>query len=220
MDNSNLTIKVLTERMHENGTKRISQKSKVKCHTTLDLRQGEFMNITVFGGAHPQEGTAAYEEARELGILLAECGHAVLTGGYMGTMEAVSRGAHEAGGHVIGVTCEDIEIWRATKANPWVKEERRKKSLIERMQALIEGCDAAMALSGGAGTLTEISLMWNLMIVESLPPRPLILIGRGWRSTFDQFFKEFESYMPVRQRKLLYFAKDVKTAVKIIENSE
>ncbi|MDP1780240.1 MAG: LOG family protein, partial [Anaerolineales bacterium] len=101
--------------------------------------------------------------------------------------------------------------------NQWVKEERRKKSLIERLQALIEGCDAAMALSGGAGTLTEISLMWNLMIVESLPPRPLILIGRGWQSTFDQFFKEFESYMPVRQRKLLYFAKDVKTAVKKLE---
>lgn len=175
------------------------------------------MNITVFGGAHPQEGTAAYEEARGLGMLLAERGHAVLTGGYMGTMEAVSRGAHEAGGHVIGVTCEDIETWRATKANQWVKEERRKKSLIERMRALIEGCDAAMALSGGAGTLTEISLMWNLMIVESLPPRPLILIGRGWQSTFDQFFKEFESYMPVHQRELLYFAEDVKTAVKKLE---
>ena len=47
------------------------------------------MNITVFGGAQPKEGTPAYEEARELGALLAQSGHAVLTGGYMGTMEAV-----------------------------------------------------------------------------------------------------------------------------------
>ena len=175
------------------------------------------MNITVFGGAHPSEGSAAYEEARELGKLLAERGHAVLTGGYMGTMEAVSRGASEAGGHVIGVTCVDIEEWRGSKPNPWVKEERRKKSLIERLQALIEGCDAAIALPGGAGTLTEISLMWNLMIVESLPPRPLILIGSGWQSTFDQFFKEFYTYMPIRQQELLFFAKDEKTAVKILE---
>ena len=44
------------------------------------------MNITVFGGAQPKEDSAAYEEARELGKLLAERGHAVLTGGYMGTM--------------------------------------------------------------------------------------------------------------------------------------
>jgi uncharacterized protein (TIGR00730 family) len=171
------------------------------------------MDITVFGGAQPKEGTSAYEEARELGRLLAERGHSVLTGGYMGTMEAVSRGASEAGGHVIGVTCIDIEVWRGSKPNPWVKEERRKKSLIERLQALIEGCDAAIALPGGAGTLAEISLMWNLMIVESLPPRPLSLVGSGWQSTFGQFFNEFEPYMPIHQRELLYFAKDVKTAV-------
>jgi uncharacterized protein (TIGR00730 family) len=176
------------------------------------------MNVTVFGGAQPKEGTAAYEEARELGKLLAEHGYAVLTGGYMGTMEAVSRGAYEAGGHVIGVTCIDIEEWRGTTPNQWVKEERRKKSLIERIQALIEGCDAAIALPGGAGTLTEISLMWNLMIVESIPLRALTLIGSGWQSTFDQFFTQFESYMPVHQRELLYFAEDVKTAVKMLES--
>lgn len=175
------------------------------------------MNITVFGGAQPKEGTLAYEEARELGSLLAQRGHAVLTGGYMGTMEAVSRGAHEAGGHVIGVTCIDIEEWRNTSPNQWVKEERRKKTLIERLQTIIEGCDAAIALPGGAGTLTEVSLMWNLMIVESLPRRPLILIGSGWQSTFDQFFGEFESYMPIRQRDLLYFAGDVKEAIKRLD---
>jgi uncharacterized protein (TIGR00725 family) len=160
------------------------------------------MNVTVFGGAQPKEGTPAYEEARELGLLLAQRGHAVLNGGYMGTMEAVSRGAHEAGGHVIGVTCIDIEEWRKTKPNPWVKEERRKQTLMDRLTALVEGCDAAIALPGGAGTLTEISLMWNLMIVESLPRRP--------------FFGEFESYMPIHQRDLLYFASDVKEAVKYL----
>lgn len=175
------------------------------------------MNITVFGGAQPKEGSAAYDEARELGALLAQRGYAVLTGGYMGTMEAASRGASEAGGHVIGVTCIDIEEWRGTSPNQWVKEERRKKSLIERLQALIEGCDAAIALPGGAGTLAEISLMWNLMIVESLPPRPLILIGSGWRSTFDQFFHEFENYMPNHQRELLYFAEDVNKAIEKLE---
>lgn len=174
------------------------------------------MNVTIFGGAQPKEGTPAYEEARQLGALLAQCGHAVLTGGYMGTMEAVSRGAHEAGGHVIGVTCIDIEDWRKSKPNQWIKEEIRKQTLYERLHGLIQGCDAAMALPGGPGTLTEITLMWNLMIVESLPRRPLILIGRGWQSTFDQFFQDFESYMSTTHRGLLYFASDVKTAVKYL----
>jgi len=177
------------------------------------------MKISVFGGSQPREGSTAYAEAMELGRLLGQRGHTILTGGYIGTMEAVSRGASEAGGHVIGVTCEDIENWRKIKANAWVKEEIRKKTLIERLQALIEECDAAIALPGGAGTLTEISLMWNLMIVESRHRTPLILIGSGWQSTFDQFFTSFETYMSVNQRELLWFAEDVNTAVKFLEQS-
>src|SRR5512145_1976234 len=104
------------------------------------------MKVSVFGGSQPREGSAAYDEALNLGRLLAKRGHVVLTGGYIGTMEAVSRGAAEAGGHVIGVTCEEIEKWRNVGANRWVKEERRQKTLNERLQALIEGCDAALAL--------------------------------------------------------------------------
>ena len=177
------------------------------------------MKVSVFGGSQPQEGSAAYAEAQNLGRLLAERGHTVLTGGYMGTMEAVSLGAREAGGHVIGVTCEDIETWRPIKANAWVMEEIRKKTLIERLHSLIHESDAALALPGGAGTLTEITLMWNLMIVESLHRRPLILIGDGWQSVFDQFFKGFHTYMPVHQREILLFAKDIQTAVEMMDNN-
>ena len=176
------------------------------------------MRLSVFGGAQPKEGEAAYTEAMELGKQLAERGHIVLTGGYIGTMEAVSRGAHEAGGHVIGVTCAEIERWRGVGANRWVKEEWRKETLVERLHTLIHESDAAFALPGGAGTLTEISLLWNLMIVESLHRRPLILIGRGWQSTFDQFFQEFSSYMTAPQREILKFAPDVQTAVTTLES--
>ena len=177
------------------------------------------MNITVFGGSQPREGDTAYNEAMELGRLLAQRGHTVLTGGYIGTMEAVSRGASEAGGHVIGVTCEDIENWRKVAPNRWVKEEWRKQTLIERLQALVEGCDAALALPGGPGTLTEVSLMWNLMIVESLHRRPLILIGDGWQSVFDQVFKQLDTYTSAQQRELLSFAKDIHTAVSVLDSN-
>ncbi len=176
------------------------------------------MKVSVFGGSQPKEGDAAYEEARTLGKILAEGGHVVLNGGYIGTMEAVSRGAAEAGGHVIGVTCEDIEKWRNVGVNRWVKEEIRKKTLNERLQVLIEECDAAIALPGGPGTLTEISLMWNLMIVESLHRRPLILVGDGWQSVFGQVFEKLGTYTSENQRNLLQFAPDVETAVKLLES--
>ncbi len=175
------------------------------------------MRVSVFGGSQPKENDPAYAEALELGRLLAQRGHIVLTGGYIGTMEAVSRGAREAGGHVIGVTCEDIEAWRPTKANAWVVEEIRKKTLLERLHTLIHESDAAFALPGGPGTLAEISVMWNLMIVESLHRRPLILIGDGWQSVFGQFFQSLDAYVPARQREIVSFAKDVQTAVKFLE---
>src|SRR5512134_2100335 len=180
---------------------------------------GPGMRVSVFGGSQPREGDAAYVEAMELGRLLAQAGHTVLTGGYIGTMEAVSRGAREAGGHVIGVTCEDIEAWRPIKANAWVVEEIRKKTLMERLHTLIHESDAALALPGGPGTLVEISLMWNLMIVESLHRRPLVLIGDAWQSVFDQFFRGLSAYVPAHQREILQFAKDVHTAVKLVESN-
>ena len=178
------------------------------------------MKISVFGGSQPKPNEPAYEEAYALGKMLAEAGHTVMTGGYIGTMEAVSRGASEAGGHVIGVTCGEIERWRDVAPNKWVKDEWRKQTLVQRLQVLIRECDAAIALPGGPGTLTEISLMWNLMIVESMHRRPLVLVGNGWQSVFDQLFNELGIYTAEKQRELVQFAKNVETAVEIINNRE
>lgn len=176
------------------------------------------MKITVFGGSQPKQGDAAFAEACELGKLLAEAGHTVLTGGYIGTMEAVSRGANEAGGHVIGVTCANIEAWRPVKPNAWVQEERRFATLQERLNELVLACDAAIALPGGPGTLTEIALTWNLMIVNSMPPKPLILTGAGWRSVMESFYNSFEAYIPQNQRILISFATNIQEAVRLLPN--
>jgi uncharacterized protein (TIGR00730 family) len=169
--------------------------------------------ITVFGGAQPQPGEPAYAEAQRLGQRLGEAGYTVLTGGYIGTMEAVSRGAAEAGGRVIGVTCEEIETWRGVKCNPWVHEELRFKSLRQRLFALIEECDAALALPGGTGTLAEISIMWNHLLTDAITPRPLILIGPGWQATFTVFFDSLGEYVPEIHRRWLTFAPDVDAAI-------
>lgn len=177
------------------------------------------MNITIFGGAQPQPGSTAYDEAYRLGKILAEHGHTVLTGGYIGTMEAASKGANQAGANVIGITCGEIEAWRPIAVNAWVKEERHHPTLLKRLEDLITSCDAAIALPGGPGTLTEIALMWNLMTVESLPRRPLILVGDGWQSIFHQVFEITGNYTSTNAKKLLLFADDVETAVSLLESN-
>jgi uncharacterized protein (TIGR00730 family) len=173
------------------------------------------MNISIFGGSSPTVGTSAYQQAYALGKNLALDGHTVLTGGYIGIMEAVSRGAADAGGHVIGVTCRKIEAWRPVKANSWVQEERQKETLQERLLELIEECDLCMALPGGPGTLTEISLCWNLMIIKAIPKKPLILIGYEWEHVMEKFYSILNPYIQPSQQELILFASDTNEALQM-----
>jgi uncharacterized protein (TIGR00725 family) len=113
--------------------------------------------------------------------MLAEAGYVVATGGYMGTMAAVSQGAAEAGGHVIGVSCDQIERFRLEgQCNPWVNEEIRYGTLAERLLHLVIHNDGMIALPGGIGTLSEMSLAWSLLQVGELTLRPLVLLGEAW----------------------------------------
>lgn len=175
------------------------------------------MNVAVFGGANPQAEGASYADAYRLGQILAQAGHTVLTGGYIGIMEAASRGAAEAGGHVIGVTCQEVETWRQVKPNAWVLEERRFVTLHERLLALIDGCDAAVALPGGIGTLAEISLMWNRMHISAIPTKPLILVGRGWKQTMEGFYGALGSYVADHARQIIYFVDDVDCVIPMLK---
>jgi uncharacterized protein (TIGR00730 family) len=172
--------------------------------------------VSVFGGSAPRPGSAAYEEARALGEALARNGWTVATGGYSGVMEAASRGACEAGGHVVGVTCTLIEDWRSLQANAWVREEKRFATLRERLYHLVEFCDAAVALPGGIGTLSEVALTWSLMQTKELKPKPLVLIGQVWRETMTTFVREADGYLHPGDKELLYLAGDVEAAVRFL----
>ena len=179
---------------------------------------GNSFHVTVFGGSLPLPGEPAYEDALELGMLLGTAGYTVLTGGYIGTMEAVSRGTAESGGYVIGVTCDEIESWRPVIPNSWLQEERRFPTLNERIFALIDGCDAAIALPGGVGTLAEISVIWAQMQVSAIQPRPLILVGEGWRVVMDAFYGSLGNYVPESARIFVAFAPNVKIAFSQIQS--
>jgi hypothetical protein len=175
-----------------------------------------FKRIAVFGGASPRPGEPAYLEAEHLGSLLGQAGLTVITGGYIGTMEAVSKGTLQAGGHVVGITCKEIENWRNVGANPYVQEEIQCDTLLDRLDVLVHECDAAIALPGGVGTLAEILLLWNLLIIQAIPPKPLILVGEGWKAVLDTFFHHCGSYSPASQRAFLHLVPDVTSAVQTL----
>ncbi|MBI4166615.1 MAG: LOG family protein [Acidobacteria bacterium] len=147
--------------------------------------------ITIFGSSLPGEGSAAYEDARLLGRLLAERGYLVCNGGYGGLMAASARGARESGGHTIGVTCA---LWPAV-ANPWIVEEVRAATFLDRLINLIERGDAYVVLPGGTGTLAELALVWEMMNKSALAQtvggrKPLLVVTPYWQPVIDCLSQE------------------------------
>ena len=166
--------------------------------------------VTIFGGSKCREGDPEYAQALSVGALLADSGFTICTGGYAGVMEAASRGAHERGGRVIGITMNQFK----SEPNRYLTEKAPSEHFYERLQRLITQSVGYIALRGGMGTVTEISLVWNKLQTRVLDPRPLVLLGECW----PPIVKEWQRHLAVSDDdvKMLNFAATPGEAVQII----
>lgn len=149
-------------------------------------RPGRARTIAVFGSSRSAPESLEFNEARELGSLLAHCGFDVLTGGYTGVMEATSLGAKAV--RATSVRAITLRAWGAP--NEHVTDFVEAPDLFERQRLLVEGADAFVALHGGPGTLSEVSLVWALNQAGLMNPcRPLILVGPRWHAIAQSWSK-------------------------------
>lgn len=112
------------------------------------------LNIGVIGSSQLSQDDKAYRIAYEVGALIAKNKAALICGGMSGVMEAASKGCAEAGGIVVGI----LDGIRKGEANQFVTISLPTGLRITR-NSLISVCsDAIVAVSGGAGTLSEIAL--------------------------------------------------------------
>ncbi|MEP6904354.1 MAG: LOG family protein [Actinomycetota bacterium] len=133
--------------------------------------------VTIFGGSKCAENSPEYLQATELGARLAEAGFTICTGGYLGVMEAASRGAREKGGRVLGIVMNQFK----SEPNRYLTEKVATDHFYDRLQNLITRSVGFVALRGGMGTVTEISLVWNKLQTRVLDKRPLVLLGDCWK---------------------------------------
>ena len=139
--------------------------------------------VSVFGTGRAQPGELAYVLAEQVGRALAQAGFAVANGGYAGTMRAAAKGAVEAGGTVISVTCS---AFKRSVANEFVTREVVTDSLEERLHKLVEIGRAYVVLPGGTGTLLELASVWEFKNKGFLDRvRPVILVGDFWKPLVD-----------------------------------
>lgn len=117
--------------------------------------------IAVIGGAEADE--EYLELAEEVGALIAQRNAILVTGGMGGIMAAASKGAHEAGGLVIGI----LPTLERESANTYVDIPIATGMHQARNFIIARSCDCAIAIDGKYGTLTEIAycLMYNVPVV-------------------------------------------------------
>lgn len=167
--------------------------------------------VTIFGGSKCGENDPEYNQARQAGKLLAEAGFTICTGGYLGVMEAASRGAHEVGGRVLGIVMNQFKH----EPNRYLSEKVATPHFYERLQRLITRSVGFIAIRGGMGTVTELSLVWNKIQTKVIDPRPLVLLGACW----PPIVETWQSQLAVSDEDVmaLDFAASAEDAVEIIK---
>ena len=114
-------------------------------------------------------GTAVgdlYEQAREVGRLVAERGGTVVCGGLGGVMEAAARGATEANGTAIGILPDEDR----GRANAYLSFSIATGTGQARNLAVVCSGDVVVAVGGEYGTLSEVGLALKV-------GRPVVSLG-------------------------------------------
>lgn len=137
-------------------------------------RHGRKKQVVVIGSS---DDSSHASEARAVGRYLAEKGYVLITGGRGGIMEAVSHGASERGGIVVGILPGDS----LDGSNPYCTIVIPTGMGFARNAINILSADAIIAMGGRSGTLTEIGY-------ARLYGKPVIFcdFAGGWSSIFPR----------------------------------
>jgi uncharacterized protein (TIGR00725 family) len=166
--------------------------------------------ITIFGGSKCSPDSQEYKDALAIGRRLAEEGFTICTGGYLGVMEAASKGAREAGGRVLGIVMNQFR----SEPNRFLTDKVATDHFYDRLQNLITRSVGFVAMRGGMGTVTEISLVWNKLQTGVLGKRPLVLVGDCWKSVVESW--EMNLAVSAADVSFLDFASNAEDASSII----
>jgi uncharacterized protein (TIGR00730 family) len=139
--------------------------------------------IACFGSARTQPDDPTYAKGEEVGRRLTAAGFAVITGGGPGAMEAVNKGASEAGGTSVGL---GIELPFESGLNAWVDIGINFRYFFARKTMFVKYSQGFIVLPGGLGTLDELFEALTLVQTQKVTRFPLVLLGTDyWRGLLD-----------------------------------
>ncbi len=172
--------------------------------------------VTVFGSARFTEGHPYYKLGRHLGHRLADIGFTVMTGGGPGLMEAVNRGAREAGGRSVGC---NIQLPVEQKPNAYLDRWVTCHHFFVRKVLLFKYSYGFVALPGGVGTLDELFEAFTLIQSGKIAPFPIILLGASYWRPLTEFLERMveEGAIAEGELELLFLTDSVEDAIRHLE---
>ncbi len=143
--------------------------------------------VTVFGSARTKEGDDLYTSAYQLALTLGKANFNLITGGGPGVMEAINKGASEAGVKSVGI---NIELPYEQKPNTYINVPLSFKYFFIRKVMFLKYAIAYVVLPGGFGTLDEMFEAITLIQTRKMKPFPVILMGKDFWEDVIAFFRK------------------------------
>jgi uncharacterized protein (TIGR00730 family) len=169
----------------------------------------------VFGSSAPSEGDAEYKQAYEVGKMLGELGFDVVNGGFVGTMEASSRGAKDGNAKAIGVVPKGLDY---AEPNKWLDEVVETENIVRRVDKMLELGDVFIVLKGSIGTMHELATAWNLMSIKIIEKKPIICLGSHWKPVVEKISEtERHKDADLVRNDIVRFADDIDELKRILE---
>jgi uncharacterized protein (TIGR00730 family) len=142
--------------------------------------------VSMFGSARAEPGTEAYKMAEDTARLLAASGFGVVSGGGGGVMEAVNKGAAEAGGLSIGL---NIELPHEQEPNKYSNHKMEFHYFFIRKVVFVKYSQAYVVLPGGFGTMDELFEALTLIQTHRIRSFPTILMGSSYWGGLMEWIK-------------------------------
>lgn len=146
-------------------------------------------SVSILGSARFKPENPYYQKAEALARrIVKELGYAIVNGGGPGIMEAVSKGAKEAGGQAIGFT---IILPEEQKNNPYLTEHVEFEYFFSRKTLLFFSAETYVYFPGGFGTMDELFEILTLIQTKEIPRVPVVLFGSEfWTPIMDRIKEE------------------------------
>ena len=175
--------------------------------------------ISVFGSARTPVDDPMYALGLDLGAKLAKAGFAVVTGGGPGVMEAVNKGALEAGGMSVGL---GIELPWEARLNEYVNAPLNFRYFFVRKTMFVKYSQGYVVMPGGVGTLDELFEALTLAQTQKITTFPIVLMGvKQWEGLIEWMRETMLAEKRINQSDLdmLTLTDDVDEAVALMVNA-